>query len=196
MKRGMKLTAVATLVVLALTGFSTGRGHGRGHSSGGGGGCSSSSQNHGGSSSNSSTSGGSSGYGSGSGSTYDDGDDTTGGSSGGTTDRRPRHRSTPTSSASGSSTDDLVDATVRLVKCASARAPYATVEISNPNRSTARFYVSVEFQDASDVRVTSALDTVKVKGRGTTTARLKVGGEGLVSEVDHCEVDPAGTVVR
>ena len=45
----LKLTAVSTLVVLALTGFSTGRGHGGGsgsHDGGGGGGCSSSSQNH------------------------------------------------------------------------------------------------------------------------------------------------------
>lgn len=58
--RKVRLTAVAALVVLSLTGFSTGRGHkSDGDGDGGGGGCSSSSQDH--DSSTSSTSGGSDG---------------------------------------------------------------------------------------------------------------------------------------
>jgi hypothetical protein len=57
--RKVKLTAVAALVVLTLTGFSTGRHKSDGDSDGSGGGCSSSSQDH--DSSTSSTSGGGSG---------------------------------------------------------------------------------------------------------------------------------------
>ncbi|WP_338697629.1 hypothetical protein V2W30_17395 [Streptomyces sp. Q6] len=197
MKRGIKLTALATLVALALTGFTTGRGHGGrgGHKSSGsgGGGCSSSSQNHGGSSnanSNSSSSGGSS--------RYDDSDSYgNSGSSGtsGSSGRTPRHRSTPSSSASGGGSS-LRDATVKLVKCASVSAPYATVEVSNPNRSTQTFQISVDFQDADGIRVTSDVDQVKVKGKGTARARLKVDGEGLVGEIDRCDVDPVGYVKR
>lgn len=62
--RKVKLTAVAALVVLSLTGFSTGRHKSDGDSDGGGGGCSNSSQDH--DSSSSSTSGGGSDGGSGS----------------------------------------------------------------------------------------------------------------------------------
>jgi hypothetical protein len=62
--RKVKLTAVAALVVLTLTGFSTGRHKSDGDSDGSGGGCSSSSQDH--DSSTSSTSGGGSDGGSGS----------------------------------------------------------------------------------------------------------------------------------
>ncbi|MEV5608029.1 hypothetical protein [Streptomyces sp. NPDC052225] len=198
MKRGIKLTALATLVALALTGFTTGRGHGGrgGHKSSGsgGGGCSSSSQNHGGSSnSNSSTSGGSSAHDD----DYDNGYDDSYGSSGtsGSSGRTPRYRSTPSSSASGGSAS-LRDATVKLVKCASPSAPYATVEVSNPNRSTESFLVSVDFMDAKGIRVTDKVDDVKVKGKGRTTARLKVDGEGLVGEIDRCVVDPTGSVER
>lgn len=57
--RSLKFTAVAALMVLSLTGFSTSRGHkSGGDSDGSGGGCSSSSQDH---DSSTSTSGGGSG---------------------------------------------------------------------------------------------------------------------------------------
>lgn len=189
MKRGLKLTAVAAMVVLALTGFSTSRGHGhsRGHSSGGGGGCSSSSQNHGGSS-NSSTSGGSS-------SGYDDDDDDTYGSSGSTDSstggytRRPRYRSTPTSSATGSG-QQMSSGKARLITCATPARPYATVEVTNPNRKKATFDVLVDFLDKDGVRVTDGYQEVKVPANGRATAKIKVGGSGLVDEVATCDVDP------
>ncbi|MGW0814241.1 hypothetical protein ACWD00_13485 [Streptomyces viridiviolaceus] len=104
--RAIRYTAVAALVVLTPTGFSTGRGHGSGDGEGGGG-CSSSSQDH---DSSSSTGGGS--YGD---HDYDDDDHGSGGGDG------------------GNSTPSLQDATVELVSCATQEKPYAIVEVTNPN---------------------------------------------------------------
>ncbi|MEU1037257.1 hypothetical protein ACFYP4_26390 [Streptomyces sp. NPDC005551] len=197
--RSLKFAAVLVMVVLALTGFSSGRGRGGGsHSGGGGGGCSSSSQNH--DSSSSSTSGGGS-YSSGStssGSTsssddYDDDDtygssSTSGGSTSGGYHRRPNHRST---SSSGSGSKSLEDAKARLVSCATKKTPYATVEVSNPNARKGTFTVAVEFLDENDISVTSGYERVTIPASGKETVRVKVGGSGLVDSVDHCEVDPA-----
>ncbi|GAA4315421.1 hypothetical protein GCM10023086_37240 [Streptomyces venetus] len=199
--RKLKFTAVLVLVVLALTGFSTGRGRGgsHGHSSSGGhgGGCSSSSQDH--DSSSSSTSGG--GYGSGgsssgsSGGSYgsDDDDDyyaSSGGSSsgGGSYTRRPNYGSTPTSSSGSGSGKALRDGTAKLVSCASAARPYATVEVSNPNGRKATFSVSVTFEDAQGITVVDRYGDVTVPAQGRATVDVEVG-PGLVDSVDHCEVD-------
>ncbi|MFI0241490.1 hypothetical protein [Streptomyces sp. NPDC016845] len=196
MKRGMKLTAVATMVVLALTGFSTGRGHGGSHSggSGGGGGCSSSSQDH------DSSSGSSSSSGSGGSSGYDDdddddssyGDDSSGStsSSGGSGyTRRPGYRSTPSSSAAGDG--DPRYAKARLVRCATPQKPYATVEVINENSRTATYTVHVTFRDEQGFEVDDAMARVKVGGDDKATVKVLVDvGEGLVSQVDRCEVDP------
>ncbi|MFF1448538.1 hypothetical protein ACFVYF_10345 [Streptomyces sp. NPDC058274] len=202
-KRGrrLKFTAVLAMVVLALTGFSSGRGHGSRHSSGGGGGCSSSSQNHD-SSSSSTSSGGS--YSSGSttsGSTddYDDPyDDSTSssstgstgstGSSGSSYNRRPTHRST---SSSGTST--LEDGTAKLISCATKKKPYATVEVTNPNSRKATFATSVTFKDEADIWITDEYAEVTVPAKGKATVRVEVGGSGLIDSVDHCEVDRLAT---
>ncbi|MFI7383346.1 hypothetical protein [Streptomyces sp. NPDC049813] len=196
MKRGLKLTAVAAMVVLALTGFSTGRGHSRGHSGSGGGGCSSSSQNHGGSS-NSSTSGG--GYGSSgssgssgsTGSTYDDDDDdrygsgTTGGSS---YNRRRGYRSTPTSSASGRGRT-AQDGVARLVACADVSRPYATVEVRNPNAERLRFAAHITFTDASGATVKDVYHEVKAGAKEKVTVKVPVGSADRAARVAHCAVD-------
>lgn len=179
------------LVVLALTGFSSGRGRGgsHGHSGGGGGGgCSSSGQDH--DSSRSSTSSGGS-YGSG-GSTSSSGgsygsDDDDHASSGSSYTRRPNHGSTPTSS-SGSGRA-LKDGTAKLVSCATPAAPYATVEVRNPNGRKARFSVSVTFEDVQGITVVDRYGDVTVPANGTATVEVRVGGSGLVDSVDHCEVD-------
>jgi hypothetical protein len=189
------------MVVLALTGFSTGRGHGGSsrHGGGGGGGCSSSSQDHDSSSSTSSGgsySSGSTTSGSGDDDYYDndnskdDDDDaygsgSTGGSSTGGYHRRPTHRS---SSGSGSRAPE--DGTARLVSCATERAPYATVEVSNPNARKVTFRVDVTFYDENDIRipVTRGYERVTVPANGKDTVRVEVGGSGLAASVDHCEV--------
>ncbi|MBL1081962.1 hypothetical protein JK359_08185 [Streptomyces actinomycinicus] len=195
--RTLRFTAVLTLVVLALTGFSAGR-HGRHHGSGGGGGgCSSSHQDH--DSSSSSSSGGSyddpadDGYGDPADDTYGSGGtNTSGGTGGGTYHRRPTQRST---SSPGSGTA-LKDGKARLVSCATEKARYATVEVSNPNGREADFKAHVEFDDGQDSAIGDNAATVTVPAHGTARVQVELVGsfgvrdDGLVLRLDHCTVDP------
>ncbi|MGA4984537.1 hypothetical protein ACPB9I_21095 [Streptomyces cellulosae] len=163
----LKLTAVSALVVLALTGFSTGRGHGHGsgHHDGdsGGGGCSSSSQNH------DSSSGGSH-------RDYDDDDyDDDYGSSGG---------------SGGSEASMSPDAaTVTLVECASEQTPYATVEVTNDDTVDGTFSVTVVFKDAAGEELTRGTEEVLVPAGETTTAEVPVDDETSLPQIDECELD-------
>ncbi|MFI7010420.1 hypothetical protein [Streptomyces sp. NPDC050145] len=187
MKRGVKLTALAVLVVMALTGFSTGRGRGGSHKSSGGsggGGCSSSSQSHDSSSS----------------SRYDHDDDddsygsgSSGSSSGGYT-RRPDYGSTPTATSTGG-TSRLRDGQATLIRCADAKTPYALVRVSNPNGRTADFRARVEFDDAGGIEITRHFADVEVPARGTATVKVKVGGEGLAAGVHDCVLEPEADVL-
>ncbi|MEW2284877.1 hypothetical protein [Streptomyces sp. NPDC047841] len=173
--RALRFTAVLTLVVLSLTGFSSGRHHGsRGHG-GGGGGCSSSHQDH---DASSSTSGGGS-YGS-----DDDGYGRTGGGS-----YRRTHRPTSTPSGSGGSSTPLKDGTARLVACASAGKPYATVEVANPNGRKATFAVEVLFLPETPPAIDSGRAKVSVPARGTRTVRVPFTRKAHLDLLDHCEVD-------
>ncbi|MGA5878992.1 hypothetical protein ACPC3D_24695 [Streptomyces cellulosae] len=163
----LKLTAVSALVVLALTGFSTGRGHGgsSGHHDGdSGGGCSSSSQNH------DSSSGGSH-------RDYDDDDDYDDdyGSSGG---------------SGGSEASMSPDAaTVTLVECASEQMPYATVEVTNDDTLDGTFSVTVVFKDAAGEELTRGTEEVLVPAGETTTAEVPVDDETSLPQIDECELD-------
>ncbi|MET7681447.1 hypothetical protein [Streptomyces sp. NPDC005423] len=168
--RRLRFTAVLALVVLTLTGFSTGRHRGTSrHSGGGGGGCSSSGQDH----DTSTSSGGTSG--------------------GGSSTRRPNYRSTPTSTPTSatSSGSGLLDGTARLVSCATATKRYATVEVSNPNSRRAAFSVDVTFLDAQDNEVDFNYETVKVPAKGRATVRVPVLGTS--TPVDHCQADSRAT---
>ncbi|WP_028960679.1 hypothetical protein [Streptomyces sp. UNC401CLCol] len=165
----LKLTAVSALVVLTLTGFSTGRGHGgsSGHHDGdSGGGCSSSSQNH------DSSSGGSH-------RDYDDDDyddyDDDYGSSGG-----------PGGSEASMSPDA---ATVTLVECASEQTPYATVEVTNDDTVDGTFSVTVVFNDAAGEELTRGTEEVLVPAGETTTAEVPVDDETSLPQIDECELD-------
>ncbi len=171
----LKLTAVSALVVLTLTGFSTGRGNGSGDG-GDGGGCSSSSQNH----------DSSSGSGSGSHRDYDDDDDNddTGSSSGG-------------GSSSGEGTfSSLQDATVELLTCVSRKAPYATVEVANPNTVDGTFTVEVTFDSSTGGTVVTRTATVDVPAGGTATARVEVDDTAYVSRIHDCIPTPYATATR
>ena len=176
--RAFRYTAISALVVLSLTGFSTGRGHGHGGGGDGGGGCSSSSQDHDSSSSSSDGdvykdddsygSGTSGGYGYGhSGSDHDD--DTDSGGSG------------------GDSGGALQAATVELVSCATEDDPYATVEVTNPNNRAYTFAVTVFFKDGGDVTIDDARQETTVPAGTATRVRLAVDAPGRT--VDHCELD-------
>ncbi|MGA5184425.1 hypothetical protein ACPCBF_32400 [Streptomyces pseudogriseolus] len=160
----LKLTAVSTLVVLALTGFSTGRGHGGGsgsHDGGGGGGCSSSSQNH------DSSSGGS--Y-----RDHDDGSDDYGSSG---------------SSGGSEATASPEDATVTLVDCASEETPYATVEVANSSTTSGLFSVTVVFRDAAGEELVSRTEDIFVTEGQTTPARIEVDDPASVPLIDECDLD-------
>ncbi|MFD5633291.1 hypothetical protein ACFWJM_03940 [Streptomyces sp. NPDC127077] len=189
--RRLRFTAVSALVVLALTGFSSGRHGSRGHHSGGG--CSSSSQDH--DSSSTSGSGGSSSSGSSGGS--DDYRTSTGDSGGPTYRSRPTHRATTAAPSPSRTTQPLKDGTAVLVHCASTDDPYATVEIRNPNGRDGVFALKVSFKDRNGVTVIESGDQVSVPAKDRTTYRVPVAGAGGgVDRIDHCEVDPRATAVR
>ncbi|MFJ9664428.1 hypothetical protein ACIRPP_07370 [Streptomyces sp. NPDC101219] len=171
----LRLTAVSALVVLTLTGFSTGR-H-RGGDGGGGGGCSSSSQNH-------DSSPKSGGY-----HRDDDDDDYDYGSSG--------SDSTGGSDATATATSTLTDATVELLKCASKSARHATVRVTNPNLSDGSFTVRVVFENRAGVRITTGRQQVDVPADDSVTVRVPVGGDAKrAARVAHCEPEPEAPAVR
>ncbi|MGY1398687.1 hypothetical protein ACW69H_14975 [Streptomyces sp. SS10] len=161
----LRLAAVSTLVVLALTGFSTGRGHGGSSGDGGGGGCSSSSQNH------DSSSGGSH-------RDYDDDDyDDDYGSSGG---------------SGGSEASMSPDAaTVTLVDCASEETPYATVEVTNTDTVDGTFSVTVVFRDAAGEELARGTEEVSVPAGGTTPVRIPVNDAESVPLIEECDLSYA-----
>ncbi|WP_399886165.1 hypothetical protein ACGH7X_16890 [Streptomyces sp. BBFR51] len=172
--RALRFTAISALVVLSLTGFSTGR-HGHGHGGDGGGGCSSSSQDH---DSSSSTSGGGDAYkdddtyGSG-GSGYHDYDDDT-------------YDDDTGSGGSGGNTGGAEPATLELITCATESDPYATVEITNPNATEYTFAVTVFFKDAADTTISDGREETTVPARGVTKVRVPLDGSAAP---DHCELD-------
>lgn len=167
--RRLKFTAVAVLVVLSLTGFSSGRhGHGRKSDGGSGGGCSSSSQNH--DSSSSTTSGGG---------TYHDYDD----------DDYDDSYDDASADPTDGDYSTVEDAEVELVTCATRDAPYATIEVTNPNAKDGTFYASVTFKDANGDTLDEQGVEVRVSWKSVATAKVELSDD-LVGKVDHCEADP------
>lgn len=162
----LKLTAVSALVVLTLTGFSTG--HGGSGGDGGGGGCSSSDQNH----------DSSSGSGGGSHRDHDDDDDTSG------------------SGGSGNASSASQDATVELVTCASRKTPYATAEVTNPNATAGVFTVTVTFEDTTGAKVVTRSQDVAVPANDTATVQVDVGDSADVTRVAECAPDLYAPAVR
>ncbi|MDF3300522.1 hypothetical protein [Streptomyces tropicalis] len=164
--RTLRLAGVSAAVVLCLTGF-TGRSHGHSYShsrhSSGGGGCSSSHQDHDTSTHRSRGYGSSGGY------------------------RTPyRNRHTPSSSPTGTTRQD---ATARLLRCASAKTPFATVEVANPNSASGTFTVTVGFRDAGDLPLVSRPRQVQVPARGKATVKVPVATAADAAKVAHCVVD-------
>ncbi|WP_121713514.1 hypothetical protein [Streptomyces sp. E5N91] len=165
--RVLRYTAISTLVVLSLTGFSTGR-HGHG-SDGSGGGCSSSGQDHDGSSS---TSGGGDAhkdddtYGSGGSGSHDYDDDTYGDDTGG---------------GSG----EAEGAVLSLITCVMVDQPWSTVEVSNPNAVEQTVPVTVLFKDADGTTIDEGTEEVTVPADGMSAVRVPFDGSGIP---DHCEV--------
>ncbi len=189
--RTLRFTAVSALVVLSLTGFTSGRGHGHGyhHSGSGGGGCSSSSQDH--DDTSSSTSGG--------GTYKDDDHDSSGGGSGSYRDPDPYDDSYDDYGSSGGSSTSapaLEDATAKLLSCATPKRPYATVEVTNPNGDEGSFAVTLTFRDARDAEIISRVEEVDVPANGKVTVKADVRGSAdRAARVDHCDLEPAAPAV-
>lgn len=175
---------MAVVVVLALTGFSTGRGHGGTSSSGGsddgggGGGCSSSSQDH--DTSSSSSGGSSSGLGKSDDDDYDDD----------TYDDSYDSGATGITGSTGTRRDSPEDGTAKLVSCVSSGKAYATVEVTNPNAYESDFVTVVTFLDKSGETVVADDETVTVPADGVAKVRVYVGDTADLADVDHCEVEP------
>ncbi|WP_030419399.1 hypothetical protein VM636_17395 [Streptomyces sp. SCSIO 75703] len=166
--RVLRFTTVSVAVVLCLTGFSTGTGHGGGSKSrSGSGGKSSSSRGGGGCSSSRQN--------------HDTSTSTSGGGY-----RGGGHRgSTGTSSPSPTTQP----ATVRLVSCATAKRPYATVEVTNPNDRRRTFDVAVSFRDAEGLTIEDVVRSSSVPARETIRVRLALTGAAPRTP-DHCQTDP------
>ncbi|MFJ2946680.1 hypothetical protein ACIO8H_03395 [Streptomyces sp. NPDC087226] len=156
---------MSVMVVLALTGFSSGRD---------GGGCSNSGQEHDGSapdvgapvSSSPTASPSASPSGDGSGS-----------------------QPTPTPSPSRSKAPPLKDGTAVLVRCVSVDDPYATVEIRNPNGRDAVLNLRVSFADANGFVLFEAGGQISVPAKDTWTYRVPAKSPHL-DKIVRCDVDP------
>ncbi|MFE0486655.1 hypothetical protein [Streptomyces griseoaurantiacus] len=193
----LRLTAVSTLVVLALTGFSSRHGgHGHGHSGGSGGGCSSSSQDHDSSSSSSSSSGGVSKD------DYDSGDDDSygsgsyGGGSGGYRYRDRYHDDDDDNRGGGGKAKSLDDATVELLDCANGSRPYTKVLVTNPNGRKATFTVTVVLRADRDRTLDTVRTKVEVPANGAVTAKVRPSDRSLAAEVEECAPEPRAPQAR
>lgn len=184
MRRGLRLTAVLAVVLVALTGFKS-RGHG--HGSGGGGGCSSSNSSH-----SSSSSGSGSGSGSGG---YSDSDDSSSTSGTGGYRYDDRYDSNDSSSSSGSSSGssskpgELAPA-VAVVKCAGKDKngePAATVKVTNQTDRSQTYTVTMDFRD-KDSKVTSGSAYARFAAKQTKTVKVPLDDPGVVGTVVTCEV--------
>ncbi|PPS89028.1 hypothetical protein [Streptomyces sp. MH60] len=170
--RALRFTAISALVVLSLTGFSTGR-HGHGHGGDGGGGCSSSGQDH---DSSSSTSGG--------GDAYKDDDDTYGTGGSGYHDDDTYGDDTGSGGTGGGA--EAQAAVLNLVTCVREDQPWSTVEVTNPNATGYTFAVTVLFKDADGTTIGEGTEEVTVPADGETAVRVPFDGSGIP---DHCELD-------
>ncbi|KAK1179896.1 hypothetical protein B7755_018170 [Streptomyces sp. NBS 14/10] len=182
MRRGLRLTAVLAVVLVALTGFKS-RGHGR-HGSGGGGGCSSSNSSH-----SSSSSGGYSGS-----DDYDSDSGSSGSGSGGYRyhdryDDNDSSSSSGSSSGSSSKPGELAPA-VAVVKCAGKDKngePAATVKVTNQTDRSQTYIVTMDFRD-KDSKVTSGSAHARFAAKQTKTVKVPLDDPGVVGTVVTCEV--------
>ncbi|MEU5639571.1 hypothetical protein [Streptomyces milbemycinicus] len=195
MRRGLRLTAVLAVVLVALTGFKS-RGHGR-HGSGGGGGCSSSNSHD--SSSSSGSGSGSGGYSDSTSDDYGSDDGSSGSSSSGSGSGgyryHDRYDDNDSSSSSGSSSGssakpgELAPA-FAVVKCAGKDKngePAATVKVTNQTDRSQTYIVTMDFRD-KDSKVTSGSASARFAAKQTKTVKVPLDDPGVVGTVVTCEV--------
>ncbi|MFJ3586244.1 hypothetical protein ACIPPS_29000 [Streptomyces sp. NPDC090127] len=181
-RRGLRLAATLTVVVLALTGFQTSSSGGKGgsgksksksSSSGGGGGCSSSKKKN---------------------NDYDyDDTDALGGSGGGDS---TTYTPTPTVTSSPTSTvdvvvDDCVKPAEKKRKGRAARKAdtTATLRITSREAFTETFKVEVDFAGSGGTTVDEAEKLVTVEPGETKTFEVAMESPAAVAKVKACQVD-------
>ncbi|MFG2120733.1 hypothetical protein [Streptomyces sp. NPDC048710] len=85
-------------------------------------------------------------------------------------------------------------ATVKLVSCATRKKPYATVEVTNPNDTSATFSVTVYYKDKRSKFIDYDDLDVTVPANGRQTARIPFN-KAYFARLDHCEPQSNATVV-
>ncbi|MFI0512604.1 hypothetical protein ACH3Y9_21195 [Streptomyces sp. WSLK1-5] len=88
----------------------------------------------------------------------------------------------------------LQDGTAVLVSCATKAAPYATVEVGNPNSRQATFEVGFSFTDAAGRTLSSEERQVSVSAGGTSRIQLPAS-PAVLAKLDHCRVEPEADLV-
>ncbi|MFD7504053.1 hypothetical protein [Streptomyces sp. NPDC059850] len=178
MRRGLRLTAVLMVVLVALTGFKGKSRGSRGSGGGGGGGCSSSSSHQSGSGSNSG------GY------SDSDSDSDYGSGSGGTRYRDTnRYGSTPSAGGTASASPKEPETTV--VTCAGRDKdgdPAATVKVRNRSGSSELYIVDMTFLDKNGAEVTRGSENVRVPAGRTEAVRVPLDDPLEARNVVRCEV--------
>ncbi|MBC2907212.1 hypothetical protein [Streptomyces cupreus] len=101
-----------------------------------------------------------------------------------------RHDDDDDSGSSGSgSAEATQDATVELVSCATEESPYATVEVTNPNGTSADVTVVVHFLDARSSVVDMQTVDELVPANETVQVQLDLTDAAKATQVDHCEAE-------
>ncbi|MFG2742294.1 hypothetical protein ACGFY0_19900 [Streptomyces chartreusis] len=118
-----------------------------------------------------------------------------GGSSGDTHRSQPTDSPTPTASPSSETAKPLKDGTAVLISGASLDDPYATVEVRNPNDRDAVFTMKMTFKDAHGFTMITHTAQVPVPAKDTATDRAAIAGigTGRVDQIASCEVNPRAT---
>jgi hypothetical protein len=89
----------------------------------------------------------------------------------------------------------LQDGTAVLVSCATKAAPYATVEVTNPNSRQAVFEVGFSFTDASGRTLSRGDKRVTVSADGTSRIQVPTS-RAVLAKLDHCWVEPEADLVN
>jgi hypothetical protein len=116
---------------------------------------------------------------------------------GGCSSSRQNHDSyTPrTTTTSTRHASTLQDGTAVLVSCATKTAPYATVEVTNPNSRQAVFEVAFSFTDASGRTLSRGDKQVTVSADGTSRIQVPAS-QAVLAKLDQCWVEPEADLVN
>ncbi|MGV9337723.1 hypothetical protein [Streptomyces sp. NPDC003688] len=79
---------------------------------------------------------------------------------------------------------------MRVLSCATTSVPYATVEVTNPNKREVRYAAYVHFLDSSGDELTVGRAEVDVPARDSAQTRVPVPAGAVNVDLDYCEAEP------